>query len=66
MLTNQTSFILGKKRMGTTNINCMLREDKINLVQHYKYLGVLLDEHMQFDQCDILLASRHVELCLLL
>lgn len=30
----------------------MLGEQEINLVQQYKYLGILLDEHMKFDKCD--------------
>ena len=52
MLANQTSFILEKKRMATTNFNFLLGEHKLNLVQQYKYLGVLLDEHMKFNECD--------------
>ena len=29
----------------------------INLVQQYKYLGILLNEHLKFDSCDHVFAK---------
>ena len=35
----------------------MIDIDAIALVQQYKYLSILLDEHLKFDLCDDLLAN---------
>ena len=31
--------------------------DQIDVVQQYKYLGILLDEHLKFESCDDLFAK---------
>ena len=52
---------------ANTNVNFMRDEHKIKLVLHCKYLGLLLDEHMQVDQRDELFGrSAGKAICLLL
>ena len=38
--------------MAVTNVNFLLGKQKLNIVKQYKYLGVLLDEHMKLTGCD--------------
>ena len=39
-------------RLKRTNEVFKMNTETINLVQQYKYLGILLDEHFKFEVCD--------------
>ena len=46
-----------KIRIKKTSHLFKMDKDIIDLVQQYKYLGILLDEHLKFDLCDDLFAK---------
>lgn len=40
-----------KKRKAKTNYNFKFGNMSLNVVSQYKYLGIVLDEHLTFDEC---------------
>ena len=50
-------FSLSKNSNKKTSHLFKMDTDIIYLIQQYKYLGILLDEHLKFDLCDDLFAK---------
>ena len=44
-------------RTRKTNYNFNFDKEKLEIVPHYKYLGVIMDEHLTFERCSQTLAD---------
>ena len=55
LVNERLNFRKARLRRTYTVFNVGL--EIINLVQQYKYLGILLDEHLKFDSCDTVFAK---------
>ena len=58
MNTDETNVVhFRPTRYQKTNFNFTYGEHVINMATEYKYLGIIVDEHLEFDSCISALAS---------